>query len=525
MGAKMTYRLFYIIIVCLFGVLTPIRAGGEEVLDRMIQLPKSRETVYKLLDQVSRQTGYLFIYDSQLINNEQVVRLKSGTRSVRQAIYEIVGNTQLALRVIGNHILIYHPTEVPVVIERARSIPDSVSYFTIEGVLRDRYSQEPISYGTVSVVGSSVGSVTNQNGAYRLRLPETSLDSLISFSHLGYVSQTIEASVLAGQNRTLTLEPKVIPLQEVIIRVANPLRIVREMLESREKNYARHPVYFTSFYREGIERNHKFVTLTEAVFKVYKTSYLDVHNADQVKLLKMRSISNRLEKDTFVTKMKSGIDACLQLDLIKNLPDFLDPSTRDLIYVYTSSDLTVINNRVANVICFEQRKTTTDPLFTGKLFIDADNNALLQAQFEINPRYVTHTADIFVEKKARDMSITPLKVLYTVSYKPWKDTYYISHVRGDLSFKVKKKKRLFGSFLLHTWFEMATCKIDTEQVVRFGRKEKLSTRTVFADTSFEYDQAFWEDFNVIPPEEVLTEAIEKLSSKIEETTRDDMDHP
>lgn len=517
MSTKMMCRLFGILCGLLLWGATPLRADDDEVLNRMVQFSKSKQTVYQWLEQVSKQTGYLFIYDSKLINNEQMVKLKAGSRTVKQALYEIIGNTQLAFRVIGNHLLIHHPTVAPVVAKQVALKPDSLSYFTIEGVLRDRYSQEPIASGTVSVEGTSMGSITNQSGAYRLRLPETLLNASIRFSHLGYVSQNVAVSLLNGHNSTLTLEPKVIPLQEVIIRVVNPLRLLREMLEFRGKNYALNPVYFTSFYREGIERNNKFVHLTEAVFRVYKTSYQDLLSTDQVKLLKMRSISNPLEKDTFVTKMKSGIDACLQLDLIKNLPDFLDPESKDAVYVYTSSDITVINNRVANVLGFEQRKGINEPYFCGKLYIDAENSALLQAQFEVNPKHVSKTANVFIEKKARNMSVTPQQVIYTVSYKPWKDAYYINHVRGDLSFKVKKKNRLFGSFNLHTWFEMVTCQIDTEQVTRFTRKEKLPTHTVFADTPFKYDERFWEGFNVIPPEEALTEAIEKITSKVEET--------
>lgn len=41
--------------------------------------------------------------------------------------------------------------------------------------------------------------------------------------------------------------------------------------------------------------------------------------------------------------------------------------------------------------------------------------------------------------------------------------------------------------------------------------------TIFAEIPFVYDKSFWEDFNVIPPEKELSEAIEKISSKIEET--------
>ena len=79
------------------------------------------------------------------------------------------------------------------------------------------------------------------------------------------------------------------------------------------------------------------------------------------------------------------------------------------------------------------------------------------------------------------------------------------------------QKQLFGTFPLHTWFEMVTCKIDTNRVNRFARSEALPTRTVFAETRFAYDEKFWGNFNVIPPEERLNEAIGKISSKIEET--------
>lgn len=504
MDARRTVCLFCLLFGCLLGAAVPVQADGDDdVLNRLIQLPESKETVYQLLNRVSEQIGYLFIYDSNLVHNERVVRLKKGARTVRQCIYEIIGNDRLRLRTVGNHILIYRET-APTTATSGEHPParrdSSITYFTLEGTLRDRYSQEPIPYATVGVVETSIGSVTNQNGGYRLHLPDSLLASSIRFSHLGYVSQTLEASLLNGHHQVLALEPKVIPLQEVVIRVVNPMRLLREMLEFREKNYAHEPAYLTTFYREGVERKNRFVNLTEAVFRVYKSSYRHEQIPDQVKLLKMRTISNRLERDTFILKMKSGIEACLQLDLIKNLPDFLLPNVRDDIYTFTSSDLTVIGNRVANVVSFEQRKGIGEPYYCGELYIDSESSALLQARFEINPAHVTDAGPLFIEKKGRDVRITPQKVVYTVSYKPWQNTYYVNHVRGDLYFKVKKKKRLFGGFTLHTWFEMVTSQIDTEQVTRFGRKEKLPTRTIFSNTSYEYDEAFWENFNIIPPE-------------------------
>jgi hypothetical protein len=239
-------------------------------------------------------------------------------------------------------------------------------------------------------------------------------------------------------------------------------------------------------------------------------------SGDQVKLLKMRRISNEEEKDTLITKMKSGINASLMLDIVRNLPDFLLPEYEPR-YNYLHSDITVIDNRIANVVSFEQKKEISEPLFKGELYIDAENNALLSARFEVHPKYVEKATDIYVTRKSKNVRITSQKVEYHVSYKLWNGTYYVNHIRGDLYFKVRKNNQLFGASTLHTWFEMATCKIETEDVNRFTHSETLQTRTIFAETNFAFDPDFWENFNIILPEDALNEAIRKITSKIEET--------
>lgn len=523
MKLSATYRLLLILIGMLLMTASPLQAddkGDKDVLERLIQIPRSKETVYQLLGKVSERSGYLFIYDSKIIDNEQVVKIPGGKYTIKEAIYHIIGNRDLDLRVIGNHILISRPVEPQPVKEALQpALPDTVSYFTLEGILRDKYTNEPIPFATVSVSDDgSIGNVTNQGGEFRLRLPDSLRLSQINFSHVGYLPYAIESSLLAERYSMLTLEPKVIPIQEVVIRIVNPLRLLREMQEHKSLNYSQEPVYQTTFYREGIERKNKFVSLTEAVFKIYKSAYTNRPVTDQVKLLKMRRITNKQEKDTIIAKMKSGINASIQLDIMKDAPDFLLPeSDVNYPYVYAHSDITVIDDRMANVISFEQRDFINSPLLKGNLYIDSENSALLRAEFEIHPKYVKNAAGMLVEKKSRNLKIIPQKVIYTVSYKPWNGTYHISHVRGDLHFKVKKKKQLFGSSPLHVWFEMVTCKTDTFNVSRFGRKETLSTRTVFSETKFNYDEGFWGNFNVIPPEEKLNEAIGKISSKIEET--------
>jgi hypothetical protein len=493
----------------------PMQAGNDEGLNRKIKIPESKGNVYELLEKVTERSGYLFIYDSSVINNRQAASIKKGEYTIRQAIYEITGNHLLNLSVTGSHILIRPPAEPDAPPSPGAAPEDSAGFFTIEGSLLNRYTREPVTFATVGVPQAATGTVSNLNGKFRLRLPDSLRRSSVHFSHTGYLTQESEAGLLAGQPRGILLEPKVISLQEIVVRLVNPLRLIHSMRDSISENYAGKPVYLTSFYREGIERKKGFVNLTEAVFKLYKTPR-NTSSADQVKLLKMRRISNEKEQDTLITKIKSGVDACLMLDVIKNFPDFLSPGSEHR-YNYLHSDITVIDNCVANMISFEQKKETDEPLYRGELFLDADNNALLSARFEIHPKYVEKATAMLVTRKSRNLDIAARQVVYHVSYKPWNGTYYISHIRGDLYFRIKKRNRLFGSTTVHTWFEMATCKIETENVSRFTRSEALRTRTVFAETSFTYDNDFWGNFNIILPEEKLHEAVSRITSRIEET--------
>ena len=101
---------------------------------------------------------------------------------------------------------------------------------------------------------------------------------------------------MAGGHHILSLEPKVVPLQEVVVQWVDPYKLLKEMGRQREQNYSHSPAYLTTFYREGVLLKNKVQNLTEAVFKVYKIA-THPSVSDQVKLLKMSRLSNVEAKD------------------------------------------------------------------------------------------------------------------------------------------------------------------------------------------------------------------------------------
>ena len=485
-----------------------IQAQNNEWLNRKVQITEAQGTRYQLLRQVSEQTGYLFVYESQTFNNDAQVEIRKGEYTLRDVITAITGNRNLQVTLIGdNHIALRLPEQRSV----SRLIPEALpekKYFTVSGTVYDLFSKEAISSATVSVVESSIGTVTNRDGRFRISLPDSMIHVTLRISHVGYESMELKAASWVGVPSNFMLEPKVVSLQEVVVRVVNPRNLLQQMLDARPMNYSSTPTSLTAFYREGVEHKKRNVDLTEAVLKVYKPGFDQTYTADQVKLVKMRRILDKQERDTIITKVKSGIHSTLLLDLIKNEPDFLDPPNAvESLFDYTHTDIAVIDNRLANVISFEQRKAIREPLYKGELFIDTENDALLEARFEVNPAYVEKATNLFVEKRSKNYKLTLRDARYTVSYKPLPNgKYYMNHVKGELEFRVRRKRQWFSSSL-KIWFEFVTCKVNTEQVQSIPRSERLSPRTVFSETKHPYDADFWGNFNVILPEDELKDLI------------------
>lgn len=138
-----TYRFIVILLGMLF-IAGNVKADGGDVLESIVRLPKTKETVYILLGKISEQSGYLFIYDSRIINNDSIVKVRKKSCSVRQAIYEITGNKHLELKVLGNHILI---TQTVVEATGGRvAVPSSrPSSSVLTGVLLDKETGAPLS--------------------------------------------------------------------------------------------------------------------------------------------------------------------------------------------------------------------------------------------------------------------------------------------------------------------------------------------------------------------------------------------
>lgn len=485
-------------------------------LDRKINIPRQNTSLYQALNLITAQTGCSFIYDSRLVDNNRKVKISADNQNVKDVLAQVLSDPQLIFKEFDSHILICRYSDKSLLTgdRQAQIIKDSVSgYFTIKGHIHDNLNQEAVAYATIGCSEANLGTVSNNEGMFVLKVPLAFRKGSIVISHLGYLPQIFPIQIFEDNDAAIFLERRIISIQEVLIRYTDPREIIKKALTERSLNNAENPVYITSFYREGVLKNERLLSYSESVIKQYKTGF-EAAGEDMVKALKSRKLSNVSKKDTTLLKLKGGIEAGLQLDLVKNLPAFIDPAEMDS-YTYTYSDIISYDTQDAYAIEFEPKENNGIAVFRGTIYIARESYAILGADFEIAPDCLEKVAGDFIQKKTLRLKVKFEQIKYSVSYLKINGVYYLNHARSDLFIRTRHSRR-FGSDLFHTFMEVASCKIDTESVQRFSNKETINPSTIFSDLPYVYDQSFWEQYNFILPEASIDNALKKLLSHIEE---------
>jgi len=506
------FRKISVILLFLITLnLSNTSVAQESILNQRISISDQRATVYEVFSKITEVTGYYFIYDSKLLNSDKQVKVSSSNKTLEQVLTEILDNKTLGFRLIEKHILIFKKEEQKKIGQTAKR--DSTKTLNIKGQIFDKQTKQPLPFVTVGIVDENIGTVSNFDGVFALKISPKLLLTTIQVSHLGFKSQQIPIQAFIEQKVDIFLETEYVSIQEVIIRNIDPLEVVKKVYEHRFANYPSEPIYITGFYREGVQKDTKYLNYSEAIVKIYKSPITRSIESDQVKLLQSRKVINIDQKDTLIVKLKAGLRSCLTLDIVKNLPDFIDPELIEK-YNFSRADIVSINSRNAYAIAFEQKNGIYEPLFKGTLYIDMETFAVVNTEFEVNPKFVKNTADMFVVKKSRKYKITPEKINYNINYSERNGRYYISHIRGDLTISYKKRYHVFSNNF-RVFLELASCQIDTANVHRFLREETLKMNTVFLDTKFTFDETYWGNYNIITPEEKISQALSRINTKME----------
>ena len=387
-------------------------------------------------------------------------------------------------------------------------------YFTVTGVVRNKDDRKKLENVNVSVPGTNIGTVTNSDGIFSLKIKDAEIVRGLEVSHIGYLNTQISLK----ENKDLsTLTVWMIPapnlLSEIVIFGNNARGIVEEAIRKIPVNYSPNENMLTTFYRETVQKRRRYISVSEAVIDVYKTAYNDrVPVKDKVQLQKGRRLLSQKTSDTLAVKVVGGPSLAIYLDVVKNQDALLNMGDLDY-YEFHIEEPVNFDNRMQYVISFRPKVNLMYALFYGKLYIDFEKLAFTRAEFSLDMKNKTKAVEAILHKKPLGLQFKPQEVSYLVTYKEQNGKTYLNYIWNTIRFKCDWKKRLFSSGYT-VYSEMVVTDRQEDNFTAISNKTAFKEKQVFYDLVDEYwNEDFWKEYNIIEPAESLEHAVNKLKKQ------------
>ena len=390
---------------------------------------------------------------------------------------------------------------------------DSSSFKYFKGTILDIKSKNELTFATITVSGSNISTISNSEGDFLIKIPIDRQDASLIISFLGYKDKVISIKDLKQDKNLLYLEPINILLKEVVVNVIDANKLFSNVLNNRSKNYGDSSIQMIGFYRESIKKRRTYVSVLESIVNIEKMPFSSGVQ-DQVNILKGRKNVDYAKLDTINFKLEGGLFTALFIDIIKEPSNIFSENVFDL-YNFRFEDVTKINDKQVLIISFKQKSSLEDPdpLYSGKLFIDAKSLAIISATFQLNVENRVKAGLIFTRKKPKGLVLYPTEVNYQVDYRQQNNKWVFSYSRGDITFKLNWDKWIFNTSY-NTTFELVNTNWENQDNQAQINTQKLSPYVIMSDRiPNAADVNFWGEYNIIEPEKSIESAIIKIQRK------------
>lgn len=388
-------------------------------------------------------------------------------------------------------------------------------YTTVSGVIKDQRTKKKLEYVNITVQGTNIGTITNSDGGFTIKITDSIKANTLEISHVGYESKKYPLTGKDVEEATIYLVPYANTLPEVLIRHISPLSLVKEAINKIADNNSDKPNLLTGFYRETVKKRRSYINITEAVVDVYKSGYGDNKiYQDRVKIHKGRQLVSPKLSDTLIVKLQGGPVFAIYLDIVKGRDLMLDEESLSF-YKFQMDKPVMIDGRSHFVVNFAPQVILPYALMHGKLYIDEQNLTFTRAEFNLDMDDKNKATRAILKRKPFNLRFKPEEITYLVSYKQHGGRSYLNYIRNEIRFKCDWKRKLFST----------NYEVISEMVMTDRKEENISAipnKLAFKETnslsdkvSSFYDENFWEDYNIIAPTESLESAVNKLRKKRE----------
>ena len=361
------------------------------------------------------------------------------------------------------------------------------SFVTISGKIVDRQTQEALSYASITVARSSLGTIANGSGQFIIHIPEASNRGTLHVSMLGYESwETSISTINSSQSLLIQLKAAAAMLPEVIVKDSlTAKQILKRAYDRLTKNYSSRSYQQEGFYREIQKADGKYVSLIEAAVLIDSRGMMSKSN-DRIKLIQLRkSLGFQTPHVPFWDSYNLLVGFLGQ--------DFVKHKKKSLIKHNDSyrKENTVIDGVPVYVIVVNERPQ----FWLNTLYIRCDDYAVIRFEENYNVRHDGERSWT-VETNVTAKAYPQLKTL-AVTYVPINGQYFPE--RCAMKFHAIYKDGITGKQLLD--FEIDHQFVVTnrsfDNFVKIGNEEVVTSAVSLKKLPNKYDSAFWTNYNMI----------------------------
>lgn len=169
----------FLLCVCVFCSF----AENTHSQNARVSINKHNVRLDEVLNEIEKQTDYLFVYNNQ-VNANSKVSLKADNSPVSDVLNTLLKNSNIEYSITGSHIVLYAK-------ENASNSVVQQQNKRIKGVVTDS-KNEPIIGANIVVKGTTVGTITGVDGDFAIEVPQnaTVIVSYIGFRSKEFIADT-----------------------------------------------------------------------------------------------------------------------------------------------------------------------------------------------------------------------------------------------------------------------------------------------------------------------------------------------
>lgn len=409
-------------------------------------------------------------------------------------------------------------------------------FLTLAGIVTDAQTGQGIPFASIYLRAGTTGTATNTLGEFVFKYRAASVADTLVVSCVGYrpYRQPLQA---VGNHVAITLEPAAVMLAGVTVKARTGLEILKEAIEKIPQNYDTTAVEYTAFYREHVWLGDVELTQAEAVLDIYRPFHAGKNLNEQIRLVKGRKKKIDYGSEAQLYYMMNGAsngargslsEDFVKYRLAKNSP--LNPQNYRY-YDYTHTETIREGDRDLLVLDVTPRSKARKGYLWVRLFLDDASLAIVKYNFAL-----TEAGVRMVSRKDKGILYAIMAAVvhvntdyhtfqYTVSYSNQNDKWYLNRVTRHWEILVDSKKRNWKDRVWRTDMDlvMTDLRTDSVQPITEGdiAKNQASMQSMI---SSEYDESFWENYNVLMTETMVPAVQPALPLPAADTVAIDVPH-